>query len=242
MEMSILKNSQALFEPPAENRCRSWWQGHLPGTGNGGAHMTEKTLLSALYRSLLLSFFALVLLGCSGTPAEPPAEDVSKTPVPTTTASALLPSPAPETLSEEAKTSYEKALGGDLEGQYNMGIRYLNGDGVEKDVTQALVLLENSADKGNANAQFGLGYLYAQGQGVEKNPSRAVELYEAAAAQGHLKAISNLAMHCESGEGLSKDVPRAAELYRKVAEQGDTLAQLNLAMLYEEGGEGLEPD
>lgn len=46
----------------------------------------------------------------------------------------------------------ELAEKGDSYGQYKMGMRYLNGDGVEKDIEQAKDLLSKSAAQGNKDA------------------------------------------------------------------------------------------
>jgi TPR repeat protein len=52
---------------------------------------------------------------------------------------------------------------------YKLGKMYLQGRGVNKDVRQALELLEKSAANNYSKSQYYLGKIYKEGQGVEKN-------------------------------------------------------------------------
>ena len=58
---------------------------------------------------------------------------------------------------ETEKTPLEKmtsnAKKGDPGAQNNLGLRYFNGDGVEKDLAQAVVWFRKAADQGYASAQ-----------------------------------------------------------------------------------------
>jgi TPR repeat protein len=53
----------------------------------------------------------------------------------------------------------ELAKNGDAYGEYKMGMRYLNGDGVDKDPAQARDLLNKSAAQGNQDAKDALAKL-----------------------------------------------------------------------------------
>lgn len=58
---------------------------------------------------------------------------------------------------EEAFEYYLKAADqGDALAQYNLGICYDNGYGVEKDLSEAVIWLRKAADQGNAQAQNAL--------------------------------------------------------------------------------------
>ena len=58
---------------------------------------------------------------------------------------------------------------GDADAQYNLGVMYANGQGVEEDNEEAARLIGLAAEQGHVNAQFYLGVMYANGQGVEED-------------------------------------------------------------------------
>ena len=62
---------------------------------------------------------------------------------------------------------------------------YENGEGVEKDLDEAVRLYHAAAGQGDADAQFTLGQMYENGEGVERNLEKAAKYFEQAAAQGH---------------------------------------------------------
>ena len=61
---------------------------------------------------------------------------------------------------------FEMALYGDLDAQYNLGVRYENGLGVIQDYKNAATWYRLAAEQGHANAQYNLGAMYTNGQGV----------------------------------------------------------------------------
>ena len=74
------------------------------------------------------------------------------------------------------------------EGQFREGVRYLNGDGVPKDMAKAAEYFEKAAKQGYKEAQCVLGHLYYWGKGVPRNTAKAKELFTKAAAQGFKEA------------------------------------------------------
>jgi len=70
----------------------------------------------------------------------------------------------------------------------NLAISYYGGEGVEKDLTQAIEWLTKAADQGYGEALFLLGQCYAEGEGVEKDTAKAKELYQKAVAEGVVEA------------------------------------------------------
>ncbi|MDG6450409.1 tetratricopeptide repeat protein, partial [Glaesserella parasuis] len=62
--------------------------------------------------------------------------------------------------------------------QFNLGIMYDNGHGVNQDYHQAVKWYQKAAEQGNANAQFNLGNMYYQGRGVNQDYHQAVKWYQ----------------------------------------------------------------
>ena len=116
-----------------------------------------------------------------------------------------------------------------------LGEKYYNGDGVEKDYEKAVEYYEKAAELENAAAQNNLGLCYENGHGVLQDYKEAVKWYRKAAEQGNTVAQYNLG-HCyANGIGVPRDHKEAVKWYRKAAEQGDTAAQNNLGGCYANG-------
>ena len=77
--------------------------------------------------------------------------------------------------------------------QYEIGLLYHRGSGVEPDVARAARWYASAAELGHAEAQYRLGNMYMMGEGVPQSDSEAIHWYEKAAQQGHKDAGDNLA-------------------------------------------------
>jgi TPR repeat protein len=124
---------------------------------------------------------------------------------------------------------------GDAKSQYNLGTRYYNGEGVAKDMVEAVKWFRKAADQGDAKAQYSMGFCYGNGEGVAKDAVEAAKWWRKAAEQGLAKAQVNLGVCYRDGVGLAKDEVEAAKWWRKAAEQGDALGQYFLGVCYEFG-------
>ena len=118
------------------------------------------------------------------------------------------------------------------EAQYNLGLRYANGDGDPKDSTEAVKWYRKAAEQGVASAQLNLGVKYDNGDGVLKDSAEAVKWYRKAAEQGDAMAEYNLGVTYANGNGVPKDSAEAVKWYRKAADQGFASAQLRLGNAY----------
>ena len=124
---------------------------------------------------------------------------------------------------------------GDAEAQVLLGQRYLVGDGVEKNVAEAVRLFRLSAEQGNALGQGLLGQCYLLGDGVEKNVPEAVRLFRLSADQGDALGQAHLGECYLEGIGVEKNVTEAVRLFRLSAEQGNALGQVYLGICYIDG-------
>ena len=55
---------------------------------------------------------------------------------------------------------------GNASAQYNLGVRYANGEGVPQDDAEAVKWYRLAAEQGDASAQYNLGVRHANGEGV----------------------------------------------------------------------------
>ena len=73
---------------------------------------------------------------------------------------------------------------GDAYAQYNLGLKYDNGEGVPEDDAEAAGWYRLAADQGHADAQLFLGLKYDNGEGVVEDDAEAVRWFRLAADQG----------------------------------------------------------
>jgi TPR repeat protein len=124
-----------------------------------------------------------------------------------------------------------------LKAQYNLGVMYKEGKGVQQDSKQAVAWFQKAVDQGFAAAQYNLGFMYRQGKGVQQDSKKAAAWWQKAAEQGLVEAQSSLGNMYGKGEGVQQDVKQAALWFQKAADQGHTKAHLRLGDLSERAGD-----
>lgn len=112
------------------------------------------------------------------------------------------------------------AEAGHNEAQNYLGYRLYRGDGVERNVEQALQWLENSAMAGNARAAGNLGYLLLYGDGVAHDDENAAFWLQIAADKGVATAMSMLGDLYMEGKGVELDSVKGMQYYRRAFERG----------------------
>ncbi|MDG6408432.1 tetratricopeptide repeat protein, partial [Glaesserella parasuis] len=65
--------------------------------------------------------------------------------------------------------------------QFNLGVMYDKGQGVNQDYHQAAKWFQKAAEQGHAVAQFNLGNMYYNGQGVDQDYHQAAKWFQKAA-------------------------------------------------------------
>lgn len=109
---------------------------------------------------------------------------------------------------------------GHVVAQYNLGLLYANGQGVQKDDAQARQWYEKAAVQEHADAQVNLGSLYDYGRGVPQDFKMAVRWYRRSANQGNDLAQRRLGLLYERGDGVPKDYVQAYMWYKLGAANG----------------------
>ena len=96
-----------------------------------------------------------------------------------------LPLVAADKDKEEAVELFRKAAEqGNAFAQWNLGVMYYQGQGVEQDFKEAFKWYQKAADQGEANAQYSLGVIYGMSKGVEQNYVTAYAWASIAATNG----------------------------------------------------------
>jgi TPR repeat protein len=91
-------------------------------------------------------------------------------------------------LKGDYRAAYEEWLPlaelGDVEAQYNLGVMFDEGAGVEQDLSAAATWFRKAAEQGFVDAQTNLGIMYYHGQGVRRDVAEAAHWFHMAASQG----------------------------------------------------------
>ncbi|MGA2402736.1 MAG: tetratricopeptide repeat protein [Syntrophobacteraceae bacterium] len=135
---------------------------------------------------------------------------------------------------DEAKASYEKgdylkayeefkvlAEQGNADAQWNLGVMFANGQGVQKDYVEAVKWTGKAAEQGVADAQYNLGVMYYNGTGVPQDYTEAVKWFRRAAEQGVAEAQYDLGVMYYNGTGMPEDFVQAHVCFNLAAAQGN---------------------
>jgi TPR repeat protein len=125
------------------------------------------------------------------------------------------------------------AEAGQAEAQFDLGVLYAQGRGVQRDLTEAARWYRKAADQGNATAQFALGQMYSRGWGVPRDEADALRWFQMANAPESEGPPTDWALI--EGYGVEQDPKQAAYWYQMAASQGHDEAQYNLGRLYAAG-------
>jgi hypothetical protein len=113
---------------------------------------------------------------------------------------------------------------GDVSAQSHLGVRYANGLGVPRDLTEALKWFRKAAEQGNAVAQSRLGNMYANGVGgLPQDHKEAARWLRKAAEQGHDVAQSKLGVMYARGRGVPQDFVQAHKWFIIAGHTDDVL-------------------
>lgn len=101
-----------------------------------------------------------------------------------------------------------------------VGICYLEGDGVEQDYTKARKYLIKALALGNLYAATSLYNIYYKGLGVTKNKKRALEYLITLENNDSIFALRNLAYHFCKGVDITADIGRGIQCLKRGTEMG----------------------
>lgn len=120
---------------------------------------------------------------------------------------------------------------GNTDAQYQLGIIYLKGLGVNKSPEDAAYWFRKAAQNGHSASQFEIGRCFETGTGVLEDQRIATEWLWRAADHGHADAALHLARHYRDGIGKPRDIEKARRYYKQAKQGGITEAAAELDRL-----------
>ena len=133
----------------------------------------------------------------------------------------------------------KQAKKGSRTAQQNLGELYRDGEGVTKDLKQAVYWFKQSANQDYAKAQLHLGWYYYHGKGVTENRNQALYWWRKAIKEGGTFVNSEARYwvgiaHYDIGEFYD-----ASKFFKTLAESGNSLSktrsQYMMGKMYERG-------
>jgi hypothetical protein len=120
-----------------------------------------------------------------------------------------------------------QANAGAFTAQYEMGVRYADGEGVPQNYHDAMTWFAKASDAGNAKAQWKLALGYLKGIGVPRDERQAMVWLKRAANNGDTRAQRALSKMYLSGREVPRDYVRAYTWANIAAElEGNDKGQL----------------
>jgi TPR repeat protein len=120
---------------------------------------------------------------------------------------------------------------GDARAQFNLGVSYEHGLGVDANPAEAAKWYRLAADQNYSLAQHNLGALYEQGRGVPQDQIEALKWLRLAADRNNAFAQHRIGEFYEAGRGVPQDIVRAHMWFNLSAAQGHEPAAKNRSRL-----------
>lgn len=111
----------------------------------------------------------------------------------------------------------QQAKKGDVEAMTELGIRYLEGQGIKKNENKGFKYLQSAAKQNDPEALFLVGDCLMNGRGTQPDFRRAVSSFRQAAELGHTEAQHTMAFLYTQGVGVSKN-PKEAMRWQLLSE------------------------
>lgn len=116
------------------------------------------------------------------------------------------------------------AAQGNVDGLYNLAVRYETGEGIERNEAKAIRFFERAALQGNTVAQNRVGQMYLTGyetgDGVQRDEAKALRFFERAALQGCPEAQHRVGLMYLTGKGTPADPEKGLAWLRSAAKHG----------------------
>lgn len=133
--------------------------------------------------------------------------------------------------------TYTAALRGDKVAQFQIGVIYERGIGIEQNQTQAAQWYEESARQGYVDAQYNIGIMYASGRGVSQDEGLAMMWLARAAKQKDAES-RQLLLKMIDGE---LDADKQSKAKKAVVNKSENVEQKSVVQTASETIEDITP-
>ena len=124
---------------------------------------------------------------------------------------------------------------GDATAQLQLAQRLRTGNGLPKDLPEAVKWYRKAAKQGLPDAQHNLGVALDHGQGVAEDDAEAAKWYRLAAEQGQTAAQYSLARLMLFGQGVDRNATDAARWFRIAAQAKHVDSIYHLGLMNRDG-------
>lgn len=105
---------------------------------------------------------------------------------------------------------------GNGQAQYELGLRYYRGVGVDVNFEKARTYFESAVNNGIDNAAYYLGVIYYNGKGTPVNHVKAKEYFERSEANNNIFSSYYLGKIYYWGDGVEQNIEKADEYKSKI--------------------------
>ena len=126
---------------------------------------------------------------------------------------------------------------GDSDAQFNLGVRYANSLGVERNDVVAVKWYTLASEQGHAGALNNLGFMYVKNRGVEENFEKAAKLFKLSADQCDPYGLSNFGISIDTKNPMQAYVAFTVSL--QMSDMEDDLLKQDTQRYLEETGKRL---
>jgi uncharacterized protein len=138
--------------------------------------------------------------------------------------------------SMKALSEYKKlANNNDPKAMHQLGLIYLKGDGIEKNLNQAYEYFQKASDLGNLESTYLLGKIYLSDKTIYYNPKKAYNTFVEAAKKNHAKSQLMIGKFFLMGEVVDKDYEKALYYFKLASKQKEYDANCYVAYMYASG-------
>lgn len=129
----------------------------------------------------------------------------------------------------------ELAKENDTKAIHQLGLIYLKGDGIAKNLNQAYEYFKNASNLGNLESTYLLAKIYLSQKTKYFNPKKAYNTFLDAANKNHSKSQLMIGRFFLMGEIVDKDYEKALYYFRLASKQKEYESNCYIAYMYASG-------
>ena len=123
----------------------------------------------------------------------------------------------------------------DVNAMHELGLIYLKGDGIAKNLNSAFELFTQASDLGNLESTYILGKIYQAKSTKYYDQTKAYNTFVESANKGHAKSQLMIGRFFLMGDIVDKDYEKALHYFRLASKQKEYEANCYIAYMYSAG-------